>query len=187
MTEEAAWALVASARLALEDRTGRAPARRPPADAHGHVWNESPTSASLGYITKEGSMDPSAWRDLDATRGLDPLMAALRDRLPAVRSVSIWTSTGTVRLSPWIDLHDGIQRTRGALESFQFNGVARFPERQPPGDERAVWLPALTGPSTAPEARLVALFVPIRRSDGRLAGAVAVDVDPRRYVVVIPA
>jgi signal transduction histidine kinase/HAMP domain-containing protein len=182
LAEESAWSLAAAATVVLS-RAAAAPADLPEPDEHGHLWNSDPASASLGYISLPRTRDPAARRDLSGTRELEPLLERARGRLTAVRSISIWMASGAVRFSPWTDLHQSIARSRGALESFIFNRLARFPAVRPPDGDRAVWTPAFTGPTTSREARLVSVFVPVRDARGTLLGAVAYDVDPRRYVV----
>ncbi len=154
----------------------------PAADDHGHVWNASPGSRSLGYLSMGRSRDPAARRDLAASTALEPLMEGVGERLPAIRSVSLWTASGALRIVPWTDLHEAIRVSGGALEDFGFNRQARFAARRPPGGDRAIWTPAYAGPTMASEARFVSLFVPVRDTSGALRGAVAFDVDPRRYV-----
>ncbi len=180
VAEEAAWSLADAARVLL---SGAAPAAGavPPADAHGHVWNADPNATSLAYISRDRSADAAARRDLSATRALDPLLEGVRRRLPAVRTVSLWTASGVVRVSPWVDLHEGIRTSGGALERFQFNRLARFPTNPSPEGDRAVWTAAFAGPTMTPETRDVSLFVPVRDASGVLRGAVALEVDPRRY------
>ncbi|MGH9366692.1 MAG: ATP-binding protein [Thermoanaerobaculia bacterium] len=183
VAEEAAWSLAVSAEAALSARSlGEPPADLPPADTHGHVWNASPGAATLAYLARDRSADPQARRDLARSQALEPLMAGVLRRLPGIRSVSLWTASGAVRVAPWLDLHEGIRQSGGALESFVFDRQARLPGRRPPEGDRAVWTPALSGPSMTPEPRLVSLLAPVRRPDGALAGAVAMDVDARRYV-----
>ncbi len=180
VAEEAAWSLADAARVLL---SGAAPTAGavPPADAHGHVWNADPNATSLAYISLDRSADAAARRDLATTRALDPLLEGVRRRLPAVRTVSLWTATGVARVSPWVDLHEGIRTSGGALERFQFNRLARFPPTLSPEGDRAVWTAAFAGPTMTPEARYVSVFVPVRDAAGVLRAAVALDVDPRRY------
>jgi signal transduction histidine kinase/HAMP domain-containing protein len=183
VAEEAAWSLAAAAEALLAPSSPTSPsAGLPPADAHGHVWSADPGSRSLGYIALPSSRDAEARRDLGQTRELEPLMAAALRRLPGVRTVSLWTASGTLRMAPWVDLHEGIRQSGGLLESFVFNRLARFPERRPVEADRALWTSAFAGPAMTPEQRLVSLFVPVRGPDGILLAAVAFGVDPRRYV-----
>ncbi|MGE5277421.1 MAG: ATP-binding protein [Acidobacteriota bacterium] len=183
VAEEAAWSLAGVAGAALSSSSPAAPpGELPPADEHGHVWNRAPGSPCLAYLSLERSRDPAARRDLARTRSLEPLMEGVRRRLPAVRGVSVWTASGAMRLCPWTDLHEGIRLSGGALESFVFNREARFPERRPSEGDRPVWTAAFLTPSMTPEIRFVSLFVPVRDAGGALAGAVAFEVDPRRYV-----
>jgi signal transduction histidine kinase len=181
LAEETAWQLASAAEVILSGGRAAPGARVPPADAHGHVWNPAPDASSLGYLSLSHSGEAAARRDLAASEALEPMMAGARARLPAIRSVSLWTASGALRVSPWMDLHEGIRQSEGALESFVFNRQARFPELAPPGGDHAVWLSAFAGPSMTPEARFASLFVPVRVG-GALFGAIALDIDPRRYV-----
>jgi signal transduction histidine kinase/HAMP domain-containing protein len=183
VAEEAAWSFAAAAQVALSREGPAASASDlPPADAHGHVWNAAPEAASLGYLPAARSRDRHARRDLLRSQALEPSMEGVRQRLPAIRRVSLWTASGAVRISPWLDLHEGIRQSGGAAESFMFNRQARFPEQRPSDGDRAVWTAAFAGPTMTPEARFVSLFTPVRGSGGELLAAVAFDVDPRRYV-----
>jgi signal transduction histidine kinase/HAMP domain-containing protein len=184
--EEAAWSLAASAEAVLgASGPSLLLADLPPADPHGHYWNDRPGAPTLAYLALQRSNDPAARRDLARSGALEPLMTALLHRHSAVRRVSFWTAAGALRLAPWIDLHEGIRQSGGALESFVFNRQARFPQRRPPEGDRAVWLPTFADPAMAPESRLVSLFVPVRDPEGALSGAVALDVDPRRYATEV--
>lgn len=181
VAEEAGWSLAAQAEAVLLSTAGRGDGAIPQADGHGHVWETSP-AGSLGYLSLPRSGDAAARRDLVRSRALVPQMVAVRRRIPAIRTVSLWTATGTMRLSPGLDVHEAISHSGGALESFVFNRLARFPASRPPDGDKSVWTAAFVGPSLAPEARVVSLFVPVRGGAGELLGAVAFDVDPRRYV-----
>jgi signal transduction histidine kinase/HAMP domain-containing protein len=180
VAEESAFSLAATAQSFF----GAPPPRRPPlsADGHGHVWDSDPASGALAYLSRDRSSAPAARADLDRTAPLVPLMAAMRERLPAVHAVSIWTASGAVRMVPWLDVHEAIRTSGGALETFTFNRLARFPEYRPAEGDRAVWTAAFTGPSITPETRLLSLFAPVRADGGRLVAAVALDIDARRYV-----
>ena len=71
----------------------------------------------------------------------------------------------------------------GALESFVFNRLARFPGARPAEGDRAVWTAAFAGPTMTPEARLVSLFVPVRGRGRRARSGPSPSTSiPRRYV-----
>lgn len=186
VAEEAAWALAAAARAALEESA--APTDAPPEgllpalDAHGHVWTPFPERDSVALVSSRRPDRDAALRDLARTRALAPLMSELRRRRPSVRSVGLWTASGVMRQSPWIEIHQANRDSGGELERFVFNRVARFPEAPPAAGDVAVWVDAHAGPSTSPDARFANLFVPVRGAGGRLLGAVALEVDARRYV-----
>ncbi len=195
VAEEGAWSVAAAAALAL---TGRMPLAAPEAaglsqaqaqaqaqlqpDAHGHVWTAVPEEESVAFVSTR-SPDPAAGeRDLVRTRALAPLLEDLRLRRATVRTVSIWTATGVMRMSPWIDLHRANRESGGELEKFVFNRVAKFPAARPAGGDEAVWSDS-HGPTTGSEdARFPGVFVPVRDPAGRLIAAVAVEIDARRYV-----
>jgi signal transduction histidine kinase/HAMP domain-containing protein/PAS domain-containing protein len=184
VAEEAAWSVAAAAALAL---TGRTPppaqsAGPPQPDSHGHVWTAVPEEESVAFVSTR-SPDPAAGeRDLVLTRSLAPLLEDLRQRRATIRTVSLWTATGVMRMSPWIDLHRANRESGGELEKFVFNRVAKFPDARPAGGDEAVW-PDSHGPTTGGEdARYPGVFVPVRDPAGRLIAAVALEVDARRYV-----
>ncbi len=182
LAEETAWQLASAAGLILAEGGAARAGKLPPPDAHGHIWNPAPGASSLGYLSLPRSGEAAARRDLAASEALEPMMAGARARLPAIRSVSLWTASGALRVSPWMDLHEGIRQSEGALESFVFNRQAGFPAVPPPGGDHPVWQNASAGPSMTKETRFVSLFVPVRARGGALLGAVALDIDPRRYV-----
>ena len=182
-TEEDAWALAAAAALALASKAPAEAPRTPAPDRDGHVWTEIPEEESVAFVSG-ASPDPAAGRsDAARLRAIAPLMAELRARRAAIRSVGIWTATGAVRLSPWVEYHRANRTSGGALERFVFNRVARFPEAKPADGDAAVWTGLYAGPVLdAEEARLATCLVPVRSAAGRLLAGVALDVDPRRYV-----
>ncbi len=179
---EAVWALADSARLALAGKID-VPDRRIERDAHGHVWTPAPEDETVAFITASRSDSIEARRDFTRSRALGPLFARLRERHPSIRSVSLWTASGVMRLSPWTDLHEAIRESGGALEKFTFNTTARFPEIPPPGGDEPVWTAAYGQPRVTGEARLVSLFVPVRDDAGKLLAGISVGVDARQYVM----
>ncbi len=182
--EEAAWSLSSAASLALQSPGAARPDDLLPApDAHGHVWTARPEGDSMAAISSRAADPAEAKRDLARSRSLVPLMAELRRRRPAIKTVSLWTASGVVRHSPWLDFHRANQESGGELERFVFNRFAKFPEAPPAGGDVAVWAEAHAGPSTSPPRDSDAsLYVPVRGGNGALLGAVALEVDARRYV-----
>ncbi len=182
--EEAGWGLAAAAREALVGGISSAGASGAPGpDVHGHVWTAIPEEESMAFVSSRSPDAELARRDLERTRPLAPLMEELRRRRPTVRSVSLWTASGVVRMSPWVDFHRANQKSGGELERFVFNRVARFPEAPPAAGERAVWSEAHAAPSTeGVDPRFPSLFVPVRDASGRLLAGIAIEVDARRYV-----
>jgi signal transduction histidine kinase/HAMP domain-containing protein len=178
---EAVWALADSARLALAGKID-VPGGPIERDEHGHVWTPAPEDETIAFIAASRSESPESRRDFARSRALSPLFARLRERHPSIRSVSLWTASGVMRLSPWTDLHEAIRQSGGALESFTFNETARFPENRPPGGDEAVWTAAYGEPRVSGEARLVSLFIPVRDDQGRLSAGISAGVDARQYV-----
>jgi signal transduction histidine kinase/PAS domain-containing protein/HAMP domain-containing protein len=110
-------------------------------------------------------------------------MEEVRLRRPMLRSVSIWTASGVMRRSPWIDLHRANQEFDGELEKFVFHRVARFPEARPAAGDQAVWSEGHAGQAAdGTDARYPTLWVPVRDASGRLVAGVAIEVDARRYI-----
>ncbi|HTY42171.1 MAG TPA: ATP-binding protein [Thermoanaerobaculia bacterium] len=182
--EEAAWALAASAALALND--SRPPSGDPSrlvADRDGHLWTEIPEDESVALVSARADDPALARRDAVRLRALAPLMAELRVRRPAIRAVGVWTASGAARLSPWLEFHRANRESGGELERFVFNRVAKFPEARPADGDTAVWTGLYAGPMVSREdQRLTSVMVPVRNAAGRLVGGVSLDVDPRRYV-----
>jgi len=184
VAEEGAWALAAAASLALEGdgAPGRGPSRLT-TDSDGHVWTEIPEEESVALVSARSPNPALARRDAERLRGLAPLMAELRARRPVVLNVSVWTASGAMRQSPWLEIHRANRESGGELERFVFNRVARFPEARPATGDVAVWAGLYAGPSTtAEEKRSATVFAPVRDAAGRLVAGIALDVDPRRYV-----
>jgi signal transduction histidine kinase/HAMP domain-containing protein len=182
IVEEAALSLASAATLALERPSPLEESPGAVADAHGHIWTPVPESDSMALISSRG--DPrAAAGDLARTRALAPLMADLRRRRPTIKNVSIWTASGVVRMSPWLDLHQANRDSGGELERFVFNRVARFPEAAPAGGDAATWADGYAGPLVSADQRLPTLFVPVRDARGHLIAGIALEVNARRYVV----
>ena len=181
--EENAWSLAATAALALSaDPTAAASASLSP-DRDGHVWTEIPEDESVAFVSGASAVPEAARLDAARLRVVAPLMAELRARRPAIRSVGVWTASGAARLSPWIEFHRANRISGGALERFVFNRVAHFPEAKPADGDVPVWTGLYAGPVLdAEDVRLATCLVPVRTAQGRLLAGVAVDVDPRRYV-----
>jgi signal transduction histidine kinase/HAMP domain-containing protein len=181
--EESGWSMAAAARQALEGDLGAASGRgESAADAHGHFWTPYPEAESVALISLRRGDEAVALRDLARTRALAPLMAELRQRRPSIRSAGVWTASGVMRLSPWVDIHRLNRETEGELERFVFNRVARFPEARPAAGDQPIWKEAHAGPASMPDARWANLFVPVRNAAGMLIACIALEVDARRYV-----
>jgi signal transduction histidine kinase/HAMP domain-containing protein len=180
LIEEAGWSV---AQAVQDDLTGAFDGSdlRPPHDADGHIWTAVPESDSVGFISPAHANDPRALEDFERTRGLGRVFAGLRARRPTIKSVSVWTASGVVRLSPWVDIHEAIRQSGGALETFRFNQNARFPQRLPPTEDAAIWSGGANTPRLLPENRTEVLYVPVRDAAGSLIAAVSMDVDARRY------
>ncbi len=181
VAEEAGWSIAAAAAGALTGPVPAASAVLPP-DAHGHVWTPIPEGESVAPVSLRSSDPASARADLERTRVLAPLMEDVRRRRPSIRNVSLWTASGAMRMSPWIDVHRANQESGGELERFVFNRVARFPEARPAGGDAAVWVEGHAGPNLPGSSRFPTFFVPVRDGAGHLLAGVAVEVDARRYV-----
>ncbi|HEY6929533.1 MAG TPA: hypothetical protein VJA66_07645, partial [Thermoanaerobaculia bacterium] len=181
LIEASAWSL---AQAVEEKLTGRleGSVARIPKDEDGHVWNVAPDSDTVGYIAAARANDPKALEDFIRTRALAPMFASLRTRRPTIKSVSVWTASGVVRLSPWLDIHDAIRQSGGALENFHFNQTARFPASRPSSEDEAIWSTGRGSPRMLPENRTVVLYYPVRDDSGNLIAAISMDVDGRRYI-----
>ncbi len=178
--EEAGWSLAA----AVEQALAAPPDGSPPAvvrDEDGQVWTATPESNTVAFLRTASIDDPKARADYVRLRSVAPLLAALRDRRREVKSVSVWTASGVMRGSPWLDIHQAIQQTHGELERFVFNRVARFPMRRTSAGDVVVWNASPTGPRMTPETRMATLFVPVRDPEGNLVAALSLEVDARRY------
>ncbi len=184
VAEEAAWALAAAASVALADeRPFPGGPSRLAADRDGHVWTEIPEEESVALVSARSPDPAGAARDAERLRALAPLMAELRGRRPAILAASVWTASGAMRQSPWLELHRANRESEGELERFVFNRVAGFPAARPATGDTAVWTGLYAGPSVEPrERRAATVFVPVRDAAGRLLAGVALEVDPRRYV-----
>ena len=182
--EESAWVMADAAAAALEDARAESPsASRLGTDRDGHVWTEIPEEESVALVSSRASDLAAARLDAVRLRALAPMMASLRARRPAILNVSVWTSSGAMRQSPWIEFHRANRESGGELERFVFNRIARFPEARPSTGDAAVWVGLRAGPvMTEEEQRSATVFVPVRDARGVLIAGVALDVDPRRYV-----
>ncbi len=178
---EAAWEVADAARLALAGRM-TVPDRSIEKDEHGHIWTKRPQDDSVAFITASRTESPEARRDFVRTGALAPMLLQLRERHPTLRSVSLWTASGVLRLSPWVELHEAIRQSGGALETFEFNRTARFPESHPARGDAPIWTAAWGGPRLTPDGRLVSLLVPVRNEQGTLIAGLSLSVDARRYV-----
>ena len=180
VAEEGAWSLAAAAALALAgDMEGRSQPSRLAADAHGHVWTEIPEEESVALVSgRSPDVAEAARRDVERTRVLAPMMAELRRRRPTIRDVSLWTASGAMRYSPWLDVHRANRDSGGELERFVFNRVAGFPEARPASGDVAVWTGVYAGPSMGEDPRTASVFVPVRNAAGKLVAGIALDVDP---------
>ena len=183
VAEESAWSLATAAGLALGGDLAPAPgASRLAPDAHGHVWTQIPEEESMAFVSGRAANPEAARLEVARTRVLAPLMAELRRRRPVIHDVSIWTSTGTMRHSPWLDFHRANHESGGELERFVFNKLARFPDAAPATGDEAVWTGVYAGPSLTSDPRTASVFVPVRNPAGALVAGIALDLDPRRYV-----
>ncbi len=183
VAEEAAWSLSTAASRALAGDLGPAPApSRLAPDSHGHSWTEIPEEESVAVVSgRAGNLD-AARQEVARTRVLALLMADLRTRRPAIRSVSIWTAGGVMRHSPWLDFHRANRESGGELERFVFNRVEQFPAARPATGDVAVWTGLYARPSITAEPRTASVFVPVRSAAGTLVAGICLDLDPRHYV-----
>ncbi|MEO8431935.1 MAG: GAF domain-containing protein, partial [Acidobacteriota bacterium] len=180
--EEAAWVIAAAASRALESGENGA-ADLPAPDDDGHIWNRYPAEDSVGFIAHANEQDPRARRDYERSLSLAPLMRSVRERRTTIRTVSLWTASGVMRMSPWLDVHEALRQSNGELDHFAFNQNAKFPLSRPPGGDEAVWYSGLGGARLTPDNRAISLFVPVRDDSGTLLAAVAMEIDARRYVL----
>ncbi len=181
VAEEAAWAIGSAVRLALTNPPVL-PESVPPPDSDGHVWNPFPAEDTIAFIERAHQKDPQAIRDYSRSLLIAPLLRGARERRSSIKSVSVWTSSGVMRMSPWMDLHEAMRQSQGALDSFEFNKTAKFPEYRPSGGDTAVWYSGRSAIRLLPDARRATLFVPVRGDLGDLIAAVSMDIDVRRYV-----
>ena len=174
VAEEAGWSIAAAvaSALARDVRPGAAaPGPHPEGDAVALISLRSPDAAA-------------ARADLERTRDVVALMEEVRRRRPSIRVVSVWTASGSMRRSPWIDVHRANRESGGELERFVFHRLAWFPEARPAAGDVAVWVERHAGPNLGLDglSGLPTLFVPVRDDRGSLRGAVSIEVDARRYV-----
>jgi len=182
VSEEAAWSLsnaVAQA-LGADMAASESPV---PRDQDGHLGKPLPDKGTVVFITPARSEDFDARRDYIRSSALAPLLTALRQRRPAIKSVTVWTASGVVRTSPWVDIHKVIRSSQRQPAYFEFNRATRFPSRRPLQGDRSVWMPKISlSPRVASENRTVTLSVPVRDGRGNLIATVSLDMDARRYV-----
>ncbi len=181
VAEEAAWSIATALTQAFASPAP--PGELPPLDADGHIWNPFPAEDTVAFIEDAHEADPQARRDYLATLQVAPLLRGVRERRNTIKNVSVWTASGVMRMSPWMDIHSALKESNGALDHFTFNQTARFPERRPVGGDNALWFSGRGGARITPEARLVSFFVPVRNDIGTLVAAVAMGVDVRRYAI----
>jgi signal transduction histidine kinase len=180
--EETAWSLAGVVQAALMGTVAPGPARGlPPPDEHGHVWNTVPEVDSVGFLQRSQALNPQARRDAERLAWVARPLLMARERRSYVRNISVWTASGAMLRSPWVDIHESIAQSGGALENWGFNRLARFPEVPPATGEKAVWLPAFSGPRMTLESRLVGLFVPVRDAAGKLLAGVSLGIDASRF------
>jgi signal transduction histidine kinase len=179
-TEETAWSLAEELRILLtEPRASTRPL--PPPDPDGRVWNRKPEDDTVGLLSRAGANDPRARRDATQLAVVARLLSAARGRRPSLHSVSVWTASGAMRRSPWLDIREALARNGGELDDRVFNPIARFPEVPPAGGDAALWLSTLMESHPAAESRLVTLLVPVRDKSGRLLAGLSLEVDARRF------
>ncbi len=179
--EEAAWSLASAVQLALT-RPLDAGGVAIPKDGHGHVWNDHPENGTVGFLRPDSVVDRKAREDYVRLRSVAPLMDELLTRRRAIKSVSVWTASGAVRVAPWVDIHEAIRQSEGELERFVFNRDARFAGKRPETGDTSVWTTGWGGHRMTSEPRVATLLVPVRDSEGSLIATVSMDVDARRYV-----
>ncbi|HSS44954.1 MAG TPA: hypothetical protein VLO07_06395, partial [Thermoanaerobaculia bacterium] len=181
VSEEAAWSLANAVAQALGSEAAL-PESPLPRGEDGYVWNPHPDDDVVAFIAPARSENPDARRDYLRSRALAPLLTALRQRRPAIKSVAVRTASGVVCSSPWVDIHKAIRSSEGEPADFEFNRATRFPSRRPLQGDLSVWMPE-GSPPVAPENRRVTLSVPVRNDRGSLIATVSLDMDARRYVV----
>lgn len=182
LAEESAWVLADAAGVALSGSGGEEPSRIA-VDRDGRLWSEVPEEESVAIVSSRAPDAELARRDAIRLRPLAPLMARVRERRPSVHEVGIWTASGALRLSPWVDFRRADHAAVSELERFVLHPDLGFPPSRPATGDEALWVGLLTGPSEPADGRkLATVFVPVRDAAGRLVAAVSLDVDPRRYV-----
>jgi signal transduction histidine kinase/HAMP domain-containing protein len=182
IAEEAAWTLADAAAGALLGPSPEEPTRLA-LDREGHLWTEIPEEESVAIVSTRAADPEAARRDAIRLRSLAPLMARLRERRPSVHGVGIWTASGAVRLSPWLDFRRADHAAAADLERFVLHPDPGFPPSKPATGDEAIWVGLPGGPGEAAAGRKVAtVFVPVRDAAGRVVAGVSLDVDPRRYV-----
>ena len=182
IAEEAAWTLADAAAGALLGPSPEEPTRLA-LDREGHLWTEIPEEESVAIVSTRAPDPEAARRDAIRLRSLAPLMARLRERRPSVHGVGIWTASGAVRLSPWLDFRRADHAAAADLERFVLHPDPGFPPSRPATGDEAIWVGLLEAPGEAAAGRkLATVFVPVRDAAGRIVAGVSLNVDPRRYV-----
>jgi signal transduction histidine kinase/HAMP domain-containing protein len=180
--EETGWLLAGEVGRLLT--APGAPSRPlPQPDGDGDVWNRKPEDDTVGFLSRARADDPKARQEARRLAGAARPLSAARERRPSLRSVSVWTASGAMRRSPWLDMHESVARTGGALEDWASNQLARFSGVPPAAGDAALWLPAFVGPRITPESRLAGLLLPVRDASGRLLAGLSLEVDARRFFV----
>ncbi len=182
--EEAAWTLASAARVELASDAPADGTAALVSDGHGHLWTPSPEGESVALIP-DGNPFPSdeARRDAARSRALATLMSDLLRRRSSVRSVRLWTASGSGAAQPVVRPGRGAAGSRGEAAAVSPGPGGRVsrrrlrpPETRPSGRARS-WLrrrPRRRGwftcscPSAAPPGASVA--------------GIALEIDARRYV-----
>ena len=180
VAEETAWSLAEEVGALLTEPG--APARPlPPPDPDGRVWNRKPEDGTVGFLSRARASDPRAMRDAGRLAAIAPLLSAARERRPSLRGVSVWTASGAVRRSPWLDIRESIAQPGETLDNWVFHRVAPFGETPPASGDAALWVSALEGPRLTADNRLVSLLVPVRDALRRLLACLWLELDVRRF------
>ena len=117
VAEEAAWSIAGAVNQAL---ASPAPAGELPVlDGTGSGSLFPPDT--VAFIADAHEKDPQARRDFAATLQVARLLRGARERRPTIKNVSIWTASGVMRMSPWMDIHDALKQSGGELDHFPFN------------------------------------------------------------------
>ena len=181
VAEESAWVLADAAAEALIGGGPEGPSRLAP-DRNGHLWTEVPEEESVAIVSTRALEPDAARRDASRLRSLAPLMARLRERRPSVHAIGVWTATGALRQSPWVEFGRADRAAAAELEQFVLHPDPGFPPSKPATGDQALWVGLLAGPEGGDARKIATVFVPVRDAAGRLVAGVFLEVDPRRYV-----